>query len=143
MDGTWRFLHLVAAAYWLGGLIVLAIVALVARRTLAREDFGFLMRRSGRVFATGAIFAGLLLAASGVALARERVVSVEALLTTPWGRTLALKTALAMLAVVLTLVHSWTGSRKARRAVIASRALSPAILLLTLGIFYLASRLAG
>jgi copper transport protein len=99
-----------AAAYWLGGLIVLAIVALVAQRTLAPEDFSFLMRRSGRAFATGAIVAGLLLAASGVALARERVVSVEALAITPWGRTLALKTALAMVAAVLTLVHSWTGS---------------------------------
>ena len=143
MAGPWRFLHLIAAAYWLGGLIVLAIVALVARKTLASEEFGLLMRRSGRVFAIGAIFAGLLLAASGVALARERVVSVEALATTPWGRTLALKTALAIIAVVLTLVHSWTGSRSTHRAVIASRALSPAILLLTLGIFYLASRLAG
>jgi putative copper export protein len=143
MASAWRFLHLVAAAYWLGGLILLAIVALVARKTLAPEDFGFLMRRSGRVFAIGAATAGLVLAVSGVALARRRFVSVEALATTPAGRTLALKTVLAIFAVLLTLLHSWTGSGRTHRAVIASRALSTAILLLTLGIFYLASRLAG
>ena len=68
---------------------------------------------------------------------------MEALATTPAGRTLALKTVLAIFAVLLTLLHSWTGSRRTHRAVIASRALSAAILLLTLGIFYLASRLAG
>jgi putative copper export protein len=143
MDSSWRFLHIVAAAYWLGGLIVLAILAVVAKRTLAPEDFGLLMRRAGWAFAGGALFAGLVLAASGVALARQRLVSVEALASTPWGRTLALKSTLAAAATVLTIIHSWTGSRRGRGAVLASRALSPAILLLTLGIFYLASRLAG
>jgi putative copper export protein len=33
-EATWRFLHLVAAAYWLGGLLVLAVVAVLAVRSL-------------------------------------------------------------------------------------------------------------
>jgi copper transport protein len=142
MDATWRFGHLVAAAYWLGGLIALAIVALVARRTLPPDRFGFLMRRAGRTFAVGAVVAGLVLAASGIALARGRLPSWEALTTTPWGRTLALKTILAVVVTLLALVHSWMGSRTERFAVLVSRALSPAILLVTLAVFYLAARLA-
>lgn len=143
MDTAWRFLHLIAAAYWLGGSIALAMVAVVAKRALPPDLFGRLMRRAGRVFAAGAVVAGLGLAASGIAMGRVRLASWEALTTTPWGRTLALKSALALVVVALSLGHSWTGSRTDRAAVIASRALSPAILVLTLVIFYLAARLAS
>jgi putative copper export protein len=143
VETTWRLLHLAAAAYWLGGLIALAIVAVVARRTLPPDSFGLLMRRAGRAFAAGAALAGVVLAATGIALARERLPSWEELTTTPWGRTLALKTTLAVVVAMLALVHSWTGSRTDRPAVVISRALSPAILLITLAIFYLAARLAS
>jgi len=143
MDTIWRFLHLAAAAYWLGGLIVLAIVAVAARRSLPREDFGLVMRRAGRAFAIGAVIAGVLLAASGIALAHERLSSWRALTTTSWGRTVSLKTSLAVLAVILGIGHSWAGSRTARIAITISRILSPVILLITLVIFYLAARLAS
>lgn len=143
MDATWRLLHLVAAAYWLGGLITLAMIAVVARRTGTLDGFSLLMRRTGRAFAAGAVVAGLVLAASGIALARQRLTSWEGLTTTPWGRVLALKTALAAVVVILTVGHSWLGSRTERSGVISSRALSSAILLMTLAIFYLAARLAS
>jgi putative copper export protein len=143
MDSGWRFVHLVAAAYWLGGLIVLGIVAVVANRTLTAEGFGPFMRRAGWAFAAGAGLAGLILAASGVALARQRITSVEALATTAWGRTLTLKSVLAAVLVLMTVVHSWLGSRTQRPAVVGSRVLSATILVGTLGIFYLAGRLAG
>lgn len=143
METLWRFLHLAAAAYWLGGLIVLAMVAVASRQSLPRESFGLVMRRAGRAFAVGAVLAGVALAASGIALARERLSSWQALATTSWGRTLGLKTALALAVAILAIGHSLAGSRTSRPAILVSRALSPAILLITLVIFYLAARLAG
>jgi putative copper export protein len=44
LDETWRLIHLVAAAFWLGGLIFLAVVAVIAARTLDQPTF----RRRGR-----------------------------------------------------------------------------------------------
>lgn len=143
MDTIWRFLHLAAAAYWLGGLLMLAIVAVAARRALTPDSFAGMMRRAGRAFAAGAVLAGVALAASGIALARERLSSWHALATTSWGRTLGLKTALALAVAILAIGHSWAGSRTSGPAILVSRALSPAILLITLVIFYLAARLAS
>jgi putative copper export protein len=139
----WRFLHLVAAAYWLGGLIVLTIVAVAATRSLDRAAFRRLMSQVGRVYLAGSLMAWLLLAITGVAMASAHVPSLAALGSTSWGRTLALKTSFAVAAVILTLVHSWAGSRGSGRSIVASRFLSPIILMLTLTIFYLASRLAS
>ena len=139
----WRFLHLVAAAYWLGGLIVLAFVAVLAARSLERPAFRGLMSQVGRAYLGGSLVAWFLLAVTGVAMARERIPTLAAAGSTPWGRALELKTGLAIAAVILTVVHSWAGSRASGRAILASRVLSPIILILTLAIFYLASRLAS
>jgi putative copper export protein len=38
LDETWRLIHLVAAAFWLGGMIFLAVVAVIAARTLDRTE---------------------------------------------------------------------------------------------------------
>src|SRR6266571_4290067 len=138
---VWRFLHLVAAAYWLGGVIVLAIVAVIAARSLERPAFRGLMSQVGRVYLVGSLVAWLLLAITGLAMARDRIPTLAAVGSTPWGRTLELKTGLAVAAVILTLAHSWAGNRSSARAIVASRFLSPVILILTLAIFYLASRL--
>jgi putative copper export protein len=43
LDETWRLIHLVAAAFWLGGMIVLAVVAVIAARSADLElsqDYG-------------------------------------------------------------------------------------------------------
>jgi uncharacterized protein len=141
-DVALRFVHLVAAAYWLGGLIVLTIVAVAAARSLDRPAFRRLMSRVGRAYLVGSLGAWLLLAITGVAMASERVPTIGALGSTPWGRTLALKSGFAVAAVILTLVHSWAGRRSSARPIVASRFLSPIILVFTLAIFYLASRLA-
>jgi putative copper export protein len=142
-EATWRFLHLVAAAYWLGGLLLLAVVAVVAVRSLDQPAYRRLMARVGRSYLAGSLVAWLTLAVTGWIMARERVASAAALGSTAWGRTLELKTGLAVAAVILTLAHSWAGSRVSDLAIRASRILSPLILALTLGIFYLAARLAG
>ncbi len=144
MDTVWRLVHLAAAAYWLGGLVTLAIVAVAARRRLDAEMFSTVMASAGRSFMWGAIVAGVLLAVSGVSLASSHVSSPGDLATTSWGRTLLDKTGLVVLVVALSAVHSVAGARAASPGWrIASRALSPAILAVTLGIFYMGIRLAA
>ena len=144
METLWRVIHLVAAAYWLGGLLTLAIVAVSARRRLEAGAFAPLMASAGRTFAWGALVAGLLLAVSGIAMASAHLGSAADLASSAWGRTLLEKTGLVAIAVALTATHSVAGARTAsHRWRMVSRALSPAILVVTLGIFYLAARLAA
>jgi len=144
METFWRLVHLAAAAYWLGGLVTLAIVAVAARRRLDAGMFATVMASAGRSFMWGAVVAGGLLAVSGVALASTHVSSAGDLATSSWGRTLLEKTGLVVLVVALSAVHSVAGARAASRSWrLASRALSPAILAVTLGIFYMGVRLAA
>lgn len=137
----WRWLHLVAAGFWLGGLIMLAIVTMSAVRSIDRATFRMLIRRVGRAFLVGSVIAWILLAISGTIMANSRIRSVDALFGTAYGRTLGLKTVLFLVVIVATLVHTIAGGRSSPTAVRTSRLLSPVILLLTLAIFYLAVRL--
>ena len=138
----WRLIHLVAAAYWLGGLIMLAVIAVVARRSLDDAAFRALMARAGRAFLVGSLVAGAAIAASGVAMAATHLHGFGELRTTEWGRTLETKTSLAILLFALAGLHSRAGSRASRRWIVVSRVLSPVILVVTLAVFYLAVRLA-
>jgi putative copper export protein len=142
MDEAWRLLHLLAAAYWLGGLVALAMLAAVAHRVLDLPAFRSLMASAGRAFLAGSVVAWALIALSGLGLAAGRLRGLDQLRSTGWGRTLVLKTGLAFLAVLLTAVHSVAGSRtSSARWVAASRVLSPLIVVITIAIFYLALRL--
>jgi putative copper export protein len=143
VDEVLRLVHLVAAGVWLGGMTMLAVVAVVAARTLDREAFRLLMGRAGRAFAALSVVAWLALAVSGAAMAWPRLHhSLAELTSTAFGTTLALKTGLAVGVVLLTVAHSLAGRRPGSRAsIVASRALSPLILLGTVAIFWLAVRL--
>ena len=55
MDDAWRLIHLIGAVFWLGGMILLALVAVIAARTLDRTSFRQLMSRTGRIFAIGSV----------------------------------------------------------------------------------------
>ncbi|HEY9289234.1 MAG TPA: hypothetical protein VIT43_14570 [Candidatus Dormibacteraeota bacterium] len=143
MELFWLWLHLLAAAFWLGGLLMLAIVTVSALRLLDRPTFRALIRRVGRVFLLGSLIAWAILALSGLALAGGRIHTLGDLTATGFGRTLLLKTGLFGLAIVLTLVHTVAGGRSSPVAVRLSRTLSPVIFLLTLAIFYLAVRLTA
>ena len=63
MDEAWRLIHLVAAAFWLGGMISLAIIAVIAARTLERPTFRRFMARAGRSFAVASVIARATIAA--------------------------------------------------------------------------------
>ena len=142
MDEAWRLLHLLAAAFWLGGLIVLGMLAVVSHRVLDAESFQTLMVSAGRAFLGASAIAWIVIAASGVALAAGRIQGVGQLQSTGWGRTLEAKTGLAFLAVVLAAVHSVAGRKTSSAGwVVASRGLSALVLLVTVGVFYLAVRL--
>ena len=143
MDEYWRLIHLVAAAFWLGGMILLAVIAVVAARTLDRPTFGRFMVRAGQAFAAGAAIAGVVIAVSGAAMAWPRLgYTLSNLPSTAFGRLLEAKTSLAALAVALAAVHALTGRRTdSRMAIVASRAISVLLLLVTLAIFWLAVRM--
>jgi putative copper export protein len=143
VDEAWRLLHLIAAAYWLGGLIALAMLAVVAHRLLEAEAFRALMTRAGRAFLAGSVVAWALIAVSGVSMAAGRLHNLGELQSTGWGRTLELKSGIALVAIILTAVHSVAGARSSSTGWVAtSRVLSPLILVTTLAIYYLAVRLA-
>lgn len=143
MDEAWRLIHLVAAAFWLGGMIVLAFVAVIAARTLDRPTFRALMSRTGWAFAVASAVAWTLIAISGAAMAWPRLgFTLSGLASTSFGHLLEAKTGLAALLVVLTAVHTVMGRRtESRAAIIASRTISPLLFVVTLGIFWLAVRM--
>jgi putative copper export protein len=143
MDESWRLIHLVAAAFWLGGMMLLAVIAIIAARTLDKPTFGRFMARAGQAFAAGAVVAGVLIAVSGAAMAWPRLgYSLSALPRTDFGRLLETKTSLAVLVVALTTVHTLAGRRTdSRRAIAVSRVVSPLLFVVTLGIFWLAVRM--
>ena len=127
-------LHLLGAAAWLGGLLMLGVGVLIVFRTLPREQARPLVARLGRAFAVVAGAAWLLLGASGLALAAAR----------GWSQLLVWKTALALVVVLASAAHVVTGRRTdSRPLIVTSRALAAFILIGTVAIFYLGIRVAG
>ena len=135
------FLHLVAAAFWLGGLILLAVVVVVGLRTLDREAFRRLIRGTGRAFAVGSAFAWALLALTGFLLARQHLDSVAQLTTTSFGRRLTVKIGLAGIALVAAAAHTITGRSRSRPVLVASRVLALVTFLATVAVYYQATQL--
>lgn len=128
------YLHLLGSATWLGGLVWLALSTIVAARTLPREDFRRLVRRSGRAFAWLSAGAWTLIASTGLGFAFQR----------GWPPLAVFKTVLAGLVVVGAAVHVVTGMRSGSAVAIAvSRTLAVLIFAGTLGLFWIGVRLAG
>jgi putative copper export protein len=127
-------LHLVAAATWLGGLLMLGVGVLVVFRTLPREQARPLVARLGRAFAVVAAVAWVIVGASGLALAASR----------GWSQLLVGKTVLAVLIVLASAAHVVTGRRTdSRPLIVTSRALAAFILAGTVAVFYLGIKVAG
>jgi len=122
------WLHLVGAALWLGGLVMLAVAVLVALRALPREVFRAFVRRAGWAFAGLSGLAWGLIGASGLLMAGRL----------DWPPLVRVKTAVAAAVLAATMLHVVTGRlTTSRLAVAASRTLALAIFCGTLAIFWL------
>ncbi len=127
------FVHLLGAAAWLGGLVTLALVILVAYRELEREAFRALVRKAGWAFALLSAASWLLLAGSGLALAFQR----------GWPSLAVAKAALGGGVLLASAAHVLSGRRReSRRFVVLSRTLSVLIFGATLALYWLGVQLA-
>jgi copper transport protein len=93
--------HIVAAGAWIGGVAAFG-VALAA----ARGEAGALARACRTTFARAAGLSLAVLAVTGLLAAGAQVATVDALLTTDYGRTLMTKSALVVVAVALGLANA-------------------------------------
>lgn len=128
------WLHLVGAALWLGGLVTLAVVVVVALRALPRELFRVFVRRAGWAFAGLSALAWLLIAVSGLLMAGQL----------GWPPLIRLKTVLGAALLAATALHVATGRlTSSRLAVVTSRTLALAVFGGTLLIFWLGVQAAA
>ena len=135
------FVHILAATFWVGGQLMLAVVVMPllrrsARPELVREMAGL----AGRRFATLANF-GLLptLVMTGALLAWHDGVRLSNLNSTPFGRVLVVKVALVAVVFVLAGLHGVAARRLSRRGV---RGLAVVTVILSVAILGLAAALA-
>ena len=121
VDGALRFVHLVAAAVWVGGLLTLGALVPIVRRNGGSTD---LLRAMARQFGRVSWTAMVLAVVTGVWQVQR--------LGIDWGASeLSLKLGLVVVVVALAAVHQFT----ARRTSAALRgAIQGVILLVSLGI---------
>jgi putative copper export protein len=107
-------LHLVAAAIWGGGVVLLAVVLLPALRPFSNGAWRDVLRVAIPRFSVLAVGAWGILLLSGLYAAWLQVGSLPGLTETPYGRTLLLKGALLLLILILAAWHFWQGKDLAR-----------------------------
>ena len=114
---TWwtivRFLHVLTAALWVGGQLALSVAILPpARRLLAAEQRRTVLREVGRRFG---IFTGAFLLPvqiiTGIAIAWHKGVTWESLAEPGYGRMLAIKLALLVIALACSALHGVADGR--------------------------------
>jgi copper resistance protein D len=101
-----RSLHLIAAAVWAGGMVMLALAVTAARRTVAEPDRIALFRALGRRFLIAGGIAMAVLIATGTDMAADRLATWSDLTDTDYGERLLAKLILVAVVIVLTLFHS-------------------------------------
>ena len=156
-----RSLHLIGAAVWVGGMVMLALAVGAARRTVAEDERVALFRALGRRFAVAGGIAMLVLIATGTDMASDRLPTWDALTDTDYGERLLEKLALVGVVIALTLFHSLVQgpalsrlreqaverpdhdelAREIRRKAARSGIVSAVNLLATLAILVMAARL--
>jgi copper transport protein len=107
-------LHLVAAAIWGGGVVLLAVVLLPALRPFSNGAWREVLRVAIPRFSVLALAAWGILLLSGVYAGWLQVGSLPGLTETPYGRTLLLKGILLLVILVLAAWHFWQGKDLAR-----------------------------
>jgi putative copper export protein len=105
-DTLVRSLHLIGAAVWVGGMVMLALAVGAARRTVPEEERIALFRSLGRRFLFAGGLAMAVLIATGVDLANDRLAAWSDLTDTDYGERLLAKLGVVALVIGLTLFHS-------------------------------------
>ena len=121
MDGLMVFLHILGAAIWTGGLIFVALVAVVSRRTVPEDARVQLFRALGFGFLVLAGIAAALLALSGNVLIEDWG-GWESAGDSPSGELILWKTAIFAGVIALALLHSLVLGPRIRREREAGRA---------------------
>ncbi|MGI9557330.1 MAG: CopD family protein [Solirubrobacterales bacterium] len=116
MDLAIRALHLIAAAVWAGGLVMLGVIAASTRQALDERARIALFRVIGRRFLVLSLLTAILIGATGVDMAVDRLPSWGALTDTSFGRLLLAKTALFAAALALGFLHGLVLGPRTRRA---------------------------
>lgn len=111
-----RFLHVLAAACWIGGMIVLGLVAVPAARLAGDRAAGRrVVTSAARRFGVVGALAFAVLIASGFGLVHHRGIAVGDLGQSDYGRRILTKMSLLAAMGVVTLIHSlWQGPRVRR-----------------------------
>jgi putative copper export protein len=105
-DTTLRALHLIGAAVWAGGMVMLALAVGAARRTLDEPGRIELFRALGRRFAIAGGIAMAVLIATGADMTVDRLAEWSDLTDTDYGERLLMKLGLVAVVIGLTLFHS-------------------------------------
>jgi putative copper export protein len=119
-DDVWtlvRFLHVLGAAVWVGGMIALGAVAVPAARragdpAAARRVITAAARRFGAIGAVALVA----IAATGFGLIHHRGLSLDQLADSEYGRRIVAKMVLLVLMAVVALLHSLWQGPQVRRA---------------------------
>lgn len=108
-----RFLHVLGAAAWVGGMIVLGAVAVpAARRAGDREAGRRVVTAAARRFGVVGAAAFAVLIATGFALIDHRGIAVGDLAESDYGRRVLAKIGLLAAMGVVTLLHAlWQGPK--------------------------------
>lgn len=109
------WLHLVAGAFWVGGLFHLALTVGSVLRGFDKRERPGMLHRIVRLFTRVAIPTVILLVLAGSYNTWAHVESFGALWSTTYGRTLLLKLVLVTLMLALGALHNFHFGRKAAR----------------------------
>lgn len=159
-----RWIHILAAILWIGGMFFILLVLLpILRRALPKVERTLVLAKAGERFGVLSIVALTMLIVTGYFNAVHRHVVWTRLDDSQYGRTLGLKLILVAVVIVVTFVHALYFGRKMtrlaerakemsdqddpglaaarRRAAVGSGILSALNLLLNLAIVLLAASL--
>jgi putative copper export protein len=105
-DTVVRALHLIGAAVWAGGMVMLVLAVGAARRTVPERQRIPLFRALGRRFLVAGGVAMVVLIATGTDMAADRLAAWDDLTGTDYGERLLAKLVLVAVVIALTLFHS-------------------------------------
>ena len=158
MDDVWtlvRFVHLLAVATWIGGMVFLGAVAVPVARAAGGDASRRLITSVARRFAPVAGAAWIAILVTGMGLLDHRGLSLRDLPDTGYGQRVLAKLCLLLAIGVIAVLHGlWQGPRvrraeeagdpeAARRWRIAGALLDGAMLLGSLAALWLAVSLVG